>query len=190
VTDTAPDATAVVPNSGDDAKFPPDPLDFDLADGPGNNDQRHRLVVSGLWNLDYWANSSGLIKVLADGWSLSWIATYQSGQPYSKVVTNDLNRDGNTRNDIVPGSRNSENLPDSFTVDLRVAKRIPFVKGSQLELIAEAFNLFDRDNINNQRNVFYNYDTRNNILIPVSNFGQDVAAADNRIVQLAAKITF
>jgi outer membrane receptor protein involved in Fe transport len=190
VTDTAPDATAVVPNSGDDAKFPPDPLDFELADGPGNNDQRHRLVVSGLWNLDYWANTSGALKLLADGWSLSWIATYQSGQPYSKVVTNDLNRDGNTRNDIVPGSRNSENLPDSFTVDLRLAKRIPFVKGSQLELIAEAFNLFDRDNINNQRNVFYNYDTRNNILIPVSNFGQDVAAADNRIVQLAAKITF
>jgi len=28
------------------------------------------------------------------------------------------------------------------------------------------------------------------VLVPQTNFGQDVGAADNRIVQLAAKITF
>ena len=60
--------------------------------------------------------------------------------------------------------------------------------GANLELIAEAFNLFDRDNINLQRTVFYNFDGTN--LIPQTNFGQDIGAADNRIVQLAAKITF
>ncbi|MFN7962214.1 MAG: TonB-dependent receptor [Thermoanaerobaculia bacterium] len=190
VTDTAPDATAVVPNSGDDAKFPPDPVDFGLADGPGLNDQRHRIVSSGLWNLDYWSHSSGALKYLVDGWSMSWIAIYQSGQPYSKTVTNDLNRDGNTRNDIVPGSRDRTTLPASFTVDLRLSKRFPLFADAQLEIIAEAFNLFDRDNINSQRTTVYNYDSRNNVLIPVSGFGSDVAASDNRIVQLAAKVTF
>jgi outer membrane receptor protein involved in Fe transport len=190
VTDTTPDATAVVPNGSDDAKFPSNPFDFEDDDAPGNNDQRQRLVVSGLWDLGYWRDATGAARYLLDGWSLSWIATWQTGQPYSKVVTNDLNRDGNTRNDIVPGSRNSVNLPDTYSVDLRVSKRIPLHSAIGLELIAEAFNLFDRDNIVGQRNVFYNFDVTNTVLIPQTNFGQDITAADNRIVQLAAKITF
>src|SRR6185503_14396898 len=190
VEDTTPDATAVVPNGTDDAKFPSNPFDFDDDRAPGNNDQKHRIVVSGLWDLSYWQESAGVRRALLDGWSLSWIATWQTGQPYSKTVTNDLNRDGNTRNDIVPGSRNSQRLPDYLNVDLRVAKRIPLWREVDLELIAEAFNLFDRDNIVGQRNVFYNFDVANTVLIPQTNFGQDLTAADNRIVQLAAKITF
>ena len=190
VTDTAPDATAVVPNGSDDAKFGPDPTRFSLADGPGNNDQRHRLVLSGVWHIDYVDADSGFAHALLDDWSLSWIASYQSGQPYSKTITNDLNRDGNTRNDIVPGSRNRDNLPSATTVDLRLAKRIPFADRFALELIVEAFNLFNEDNINSQRTVFYNYNVSGNVLIPVSNFGDDVSAFDNRILQLAAKITF
>ena len=189
VTDTTPDGTAVVPNSGDDAKFPSNPFDFNADDAAGNNDQRHRVVFSGLWNLDY-IKDTGLKKALLGGWSASWIATWQSGQPYSKGVTNDLNRDGNTRNDIVPGSRNSIYLPSSFNVDLRIAKHIPLVSGIGLDLIAEAFNLLDRDNINAQRTALYTYDVANRILIPQANFGQAIGAADNRIVQLAAKITF
>ena len=188
VEDTVPDATAVVPNGSDDAKFPSNPFDFDADRAPGNNDQRHRLVVSGLWDLDYQRDATGLRKGLLGGWTLSWIATWQTGQPYSKTVTNDLNRDGNTRNDIVPGSRNSQRLPDTYNVDLRLAKRIPLTGGADLELIAEAFNLFDRDNINLQRTVFYNF--TGGVLVPQTNFGADIGAADNRIVQLAAKITF
>lgn len=190
VTDTAPDATAVVPASGDDAKFPPDPTNFNLADGPGNNDQRHRLVVSGLWNLDYWPNLSGWQKALLGGWQISWIGTYQSGQPYSALVTNDLNRDGNARNDIVPGTRNEFNLPSSTTIDLRLSKSFELPAGIGLELIAEAFNALDRDNINAQRNTLYTYTAATNSLTPAANFGADTAAFDNRIVQLAAKLTF
>ena len=120
-----------------------------------------------------------------------WIATWQTGHPYSQDGTNDINRDGNTRNDIVPGrAANSESLPDYLNVDLRVAKRLPLWREVDLELIAEAFNLFDRDNIVGQRNVFYNFDVTNTVLIPQANFGQDLTAADNRIVQLAAKISF
>jgi outer membrane receptor protein involved in Fe transport len=190
VEDTVPDATAVVPEGSDDAKFASNPLDFDDDLAPGNNDQRHRLVLSGVWNLTYWDDAKGWQSWLLDGWSLSWIGTAQSGQPYSRIVTNDLNRDGNTRNDIVPGSRNSQRLPDSYTLDLRVSKQFPFVRGSRFELIAEAFNLFDRDNVVSQRTAFYTYNVATNTLVPQANFGADVAASDNRIVQLAAKITF
>ncbi|MEA2692540.1 MAG: hypothetical protein QOJ16_1927 [Acidobacteriota bacterium] len=189
VTDTVPDATAVVPNSGDDAKFASNPFDFEADRAPGANDARHRLVASGLWDLAYWRSEQGLKRALLDGWSVSWIAAFQSGQPYSKNVTNDLNRDGNTRNDIVPGSRNSVRLPSSFTLDARIDKRIPLA-GFSLDLIAEAFNLTNRNNINTVRTVFYNYDVARNVLVPQSNFGSSTAATDNRIVQLAVRFGF
>ena len=48
VTDTVPDATAVVPGGGDDAKFASNPADFDADRTVGNNDQRQRLVLSGV----------------------------------------------------------------------------------------------------------------------------------------------
>ena len=53
VTDNKPDATAVVPQTSDDAKYASDPQDFGADYAPGDNDVRHRLVLSGVWNLDY-----------------------------------------------------------------------------------------------------------------------------------------
>jgi outer membrane receptor protein involved in Fe transport len=188
VTDTVPDATAVVPASADDAKFASNPADFGADDAAGVNDQRQRLVLSGLWALPYWQGAEGWRRYLLDGWSFSWIATYATGQPYSEAITNDVNRDGNTRNDIVPGSRDTDRLPANYGLDLRVQKAIPLAGAFKLDLIAEAFNLFDRDNINLQRNGRYTF--TGGVLVPQSNFGQDSGAADNRIVQLAAKITW
>jgi hypothetical protein len=65
---------------------------------PGNpqvqrfNDQRQRLVLSGLWALPYWQGTDGWRRYVLDGWSFSWIATYATGQPYSDAITNDVNR--------------------------------------------------------------------------------------------------
>ncbi len=188
VEDTVPDATAVVPASSDDAKFASNPADFQADDARGNNDQRQRLVLSGYWDIGNWRDAAGWRKGFLDGWSLSWIGTFQTGQRYSEVITNDVNRDGNTRNDIVPGSRNSHELPETYIVDLRVGKRIPIAGLVDLELIAEAFNVFDRDNISAQRNGRYTFS--GGLLVPQANFGRDLAALDNRIVQLAAKLTW
>lgn len=188
VEDTVPDATAVVPNSSDDAKFASNPADFEADRGPGSNDQRHRLVFSGYWDLNYLKGSSGFTKAVLDGWAVSWIGTIESGQPYSATITNDVNRDGNTRNDIVPGSRNSYTLPTRYTVDLRLSKRIPLGQRVRLELIGEAFNLLNSTNITTQRTGLYTFTA--GALVPQGNFGQDLGAADPRIVQLAAKLTF
>lgn len=188
VTDTVPDATAVVPNSSDDAKFASNPADFEADRAPGNNDQRHRLVFSGYWDVGYWNDSRGFTKALLDGWALSWIASVESGQPYSQTITNDVNRDGNTRNDIVPGTRNSFTTPTRYNVDLRLARRIPLGPKVKLELIGEAFNLLNSTNITLRRAGLYTF--TGGMLVPQTNFGQDLGAADARIVQLAAKLTF
>jgi outer membrane receptor protein involved in Fe transport len=195
VEDTVPDAVNVVLGGGDDARFASDPVNFDKDRAPGNNDIRHRLVFSGYWDLSYWKASGGVAKALLDGWSTSWIFTYQSGLPYSELVTNDLNNDGNRSNDIVPGSRNSHRLPGDFHIDARVSRKIPIGGKARLELIAEAFNLLNRTIITGQRTTFYNF--TNGVLIPQQNlsnprlnFGFDSAAVDARIVQLAAKVSF
>jgi outer membrane receptor protein involved in Fe transport len=201
VTDTKPDATAVVPgNAGDDAKYASNPVDFEADRAAGDNDVRHRVVFSGYWDMSYWNHSAGVTKALLDGWSMSWIASLQSGQPYSERVANDLNNDGNRSNDIVPGSRNTHTPPTSNNLDMRVSRRIPLGGKARLELIGEAYNLFNHTNVSFQNATLYNFAAgvlvpQLNLSNPRLNFGADSSTQVNfsdtqRIIQLAAKVTF
>jgi hypothetical protein len=200
VKDNNPDSVNVVLGGGDDARFPSNPVDRDADYADGQNDVRHRVVVSGYWDLDYFKGSGAVTKAVLGGWSLSWIASAFSGYPYSELVTNDLNNDGNRSNDIVPGSRNTHRLPWTKNIDARLSRRIPFGKQVKLELIAEAFNLLNSTNISAQNRTLYDFTNgvlvpRLNLSNPRSNFGVDSSTQVNfedtqRIVQLAAKITF
>jgi outer membrane receptor for ferrienterochelin and colicin len=202
VTDTKPDATAVVPgNPGDDAKYVSNPADFEADRAPGDLDQRHRLVFSGIWDIDYFKASSGAVRALLGGWQMSWISTIETGLPYNRRITGtDVNRDQNPSNDIVPGFRNSERLPTQYNTDFRIAKRIPLGPRVRLDLIGEAFNVFNQTNVTAQQSAFYNYNgtalvPQQNLSNPRLNFGTDSAALllfepNSRIVQLAAKLTF
>src|SRR6266704_617934 len=104
VIDDTPDATSEVPFSSDDAKMVQDPLNIRGDRGPGVNDQRHRFVLSAIWDLDSYAHplSHGW-RYLVGGWQLSGILTAETGQPYSGMVSSDLNLDGNSRTDRAPG---------------------------------------------------------------------------------------
>lgn len=190
VIDTKPDATSVVPNGGDDAKQVSDPRDF-LADrAVGDADQRHRLVLSGYWSLPFYRGAGGWKQAVLAGWSISGIVTVASGQHYSPTLTplSDLNNDGNNRNDRAPGfGRNSLDYPTLFTVDPRVAKDIP-VGRVLIQLIAEAFNVFNRSNVVGVTQTYYR--VAGSTLTPVSNFGAPTASAGPRIVQLAVKVIY
>ena len=199
VEDTVPDATAVVPgNAGDDAKYTSNPGNFAADRAPGNTDVRHRLVFSGYWETSYFKD--GIAKTLLNNWSLSWIASLQTGLPYSELVAGgDLNRDGNPSNDLVPGARNNHRLARQGVIDMRLTRRIPLGPKARVELIGEAFNLLNSTIITNQQRTLYRIATVSgvstlvpqlNLANPRTNFGFDSTAADPRIVQLAAKITF
>jgi len=182
VTDTAPDATAVVPGF-DDAKFASNPANFNADRAPGNNDQRRRLVLSGVFTTDV-AKHGGLLG----GWTLAAILTAQSGQPYSAYVSNDINNDLNTRNDIAPGTtRNQYRLPPQVSFDPRVARDIPAGR-AKVQLIWEAFNLFNRDNISGVRTTLYN--VSGTTLTPLTNFQQSTVSSGPRIMQIAVKLRF
>jgi hypothetical protein len=195
VSDNKPDATAVVPEGSDDAKFAWDPTDFDLEWGPSDNDIEHRLVMSGVWNLDYNKGTGWWEKMFLQGWALSGIMTWQSGFPYSATMPSgvDLNRDGNRRNDRAPGfERNSFRTENQLSIDPRITKAIP-IGGLNLQLIAEAFNVTNESNITAVTTNYYNF--TNNQLVPTTNFGVPVATSGAagsgpRTIQLAAKMTF
>ena len=199
VLDTKPDATAVVVGTGDDAKFAQDSHDFADSYGPGDADQRHRLVISGYWSLNYAGGiKNSVMRSIFSDWALSGILTIQSGQPYSAIIGTDINNDLNTRNDRAPGfGRNTFNYETYVSLDPRITKEIPFGgSGIRLQLIAEAFNLLNRSNVTNSpvngstgvRNTYYAL--VNNVLVTQTNFGVPLASAGPRIVQLAAKLIF
>ncbi len=194
VVDNKPDATAVVPfSSGDDAKYASDPKNLRADYTVGDNDVRDRVVLSGVWALDSYAQNikSGLWHALASGWTVSAIVSYQSGQPYTPNVNSDLNNDGNPSNDIAPGfRRNSLRLPYQFSVDPRVTREIGVYGGARLQLIAEAFNLTNAHNISGLNRAFYSYNATTRVLTPLATYGTPTATSGQRIIQLAGKVTF
>ncbi len=193
VEDTVPDATAVVPgNAGDDIKYASNPGNFEDDRTVGNNDQRHRLVTSGVWDTNSIADGvEGLMGALARNWSFSGILTVQSGQPYTaRVGAVDLNNDGNPRNDFAPGTtRNQFRLQKLVVLDLRVARDLPLgSRDKRVQLIWEAFNLFNRDNINLVNTTLYS--VTGTTLTRNTTFQRATGSFGERIMQLAVKIIF
>lgn len=207
VIDDGPDATSVVPFSGDDAKMVQDPLNPRGDRGPGVNDQRHRFVLSGIWDLDgYTHGLSRGARYFAGGWSLSAILTAETGQPYSAMVNSDLNLDSNSRTDRVPGvGRNTFNLPKFVSLDPRITKSIPITERVKALLALEGYNIFNRTNFTSVSSTQFSASTNTTVcagtpnpnlcLVPRTSFQsplstQIIFGPGSRILQLSAKITF
>jgi Carboxypeptidase regulatory-like domain/TonB dependent receptor len=202
VIDDTPDATSVVPFSSDDAKMVQDPLNPHGDRGPGVNDQRHRLVLSAVWDLDSYVHSlSHGWRYLLGGWQLSGILTAETGQPYSGLVNFDLNKDGNSRTDRAPGlGRDTFYLPNFVSLDPRITKSIPITERVKAQLILEAYNSFNHTNFTAVNTTEFSTATTCTgtfaiCLRPNPSFQAPLSTQLNfspgsRIVQLSGKITF
>lgn len=203
VIDDNPDATSVVPFSGDDAKMVQDPLNLRGDRGPGVNDQRHRFVLSAIWDLNSYAHSlPHQWRYVAGGWQLSGILTAETGQPYSGMVNADLNTDSNSRTDRTPGlGRDTFNLPNFVSLDPRITKNIPITEHVKAQLILEAYNALNRTNYTSLSTTQFSTATgctgTPSICLgpPKTPFQTPLSTQLNfspgsRIVQLSGKITF
>ena len=116
-------------------------------------DQRHRFVMSGVFTSPF-ERGFGAGKVLAD-FTLSPILTLASGRPFNLLMGFDANGDTNANTDRPPfAGRNTGRGPGFASFDLRVTKA--FILGdrnSRVEIMAEAFNLFNRVNYSGVNNV-------------------------------------
>lgn len=160
-----------------------------LADkGPSDNDQRHRLVLSGTIG----DGSSARVRRALGGFQLGWVYSYASPAPFNIVTGADNNND-TTVNDRPAGvARNSGRFPcfddltaacGTSTFDLRLSRGIALGR-TRLDLLAEGFNLFNQANVVNVNN------TIGNGPAPSPTFKQVTAVGDMRQVQLGARWTF
>jgi hypothetical protein len=115
--------------------------------GPSVTDQRQRLVAAFSIEPRPFHRGHELLGRFFNDWKLSSVVNYGTGRPYNATVSGDPNQDGNDLNDRLPGyRRNAFTGPDYATTDLRVTRTMRFRERYKLNLMAESFNLFNRDN--------------------------------------------
>lgn len=189
------------------------PFDQRFDKGPADFDRRHVFNFSGLWELPGPSRSNPLHWV-AGGWSLNGIASMWSGFPLTITsgVDNARTGTGNQRADLVgdPGlggdrsrgqqidewlrrsafapnaigtfgnlGRNTFRGPGYASLDLGLFKRIPITETVNATFRFEAFNALNRVNLASPA-------TAQNS----ANFMRITSAYDNRILQLALRMTW
>jgi hypothetical protein len=202
VIDDVPDHLVVNPGADDFAQLS-DSTNPRADRGPGANDQRHRLVLSGIWRLSYGQHFPRPARAVLSGWELSGIFTTQSGHPYSGLVSTDLNNDGNSATDRTPGlGRNTFYLPATVSLDPRVTRSVPLHERMRLQLIWESFNVLNHTNVTGVRTTQFSLSASRIIcgvaglrcLVPqnggLSAFGTPTSTSGPRIMQLSAKLVF
>ena len=115
--------------------------------GPSVTDQRHRLVMA--WSVEPrpFHREHKILGLFFNDWRMSSVVNYGSGRPVNATVAGDPNQDGNDLNDRLPGyTRNAFTGPDYATADMRITRVIRMHERYKLNLVAEAFNLTNRDN--------------------------------------------
>ena len=200
VIDDNPNVYALNPGPGGDAGKLSDPSNPRADRSAGANDQSHRFVLSGIWDLDYANQLPRIEKGILRGWQLSGILTAQSGQPYSGLVNFDLNNDGNPFTDRTPGlGRNTFYAPHAVSLDPRLTRSLRLNEHAKLQFIWEAFNVFNRANITGVRTTQFSVKTCGTppapcLLVPqntgLTAFGTPTATSGPRIMQLSAKLVF
>jgi hypothetical protein len=110
-------------------------------------DQRHRVVISGVFQMPKYGDS--LSSKIFSNFVFSPIFNYGSGRPFNVQLGGsvDANSDGRSQTDR-PGTlgRNTGIGESTYTLDARLSRRFKFGETKSLELIAEGFNLFNRTN--------------------------------------------
>jgi len=118
-------------------------------------DQRHRLVFNALWELPI-GDEENAAQPQQRGWltrifehiEVAPIVSVESGRPVDPLTGINNGSDSFPLTARPPGfSRNSFKTPMLANMDLRLLKYFPGGQTTRLDLVAEAFNLFNRANV-------------------------------------------
>jgi hypothetical protein len=151
--------------------------------GRSDNDQRHRLVVSGSFQAPQKDEQQGLRRAL-HGFKLTYIYSYSSRLPFNVLQGSDRNQDTNNNDRPVGVRRNTGRGFDFAALDMRLSRRFRLSERIGLELLAEGFNLFNRANLGVPNNTFGPGNR------PLPTFGEPTAAFEPRQLQFGLKLSF
>jgi hypothetical protein len=166
---------------------PIDPFDVMKDWGRSDDDQRHRLVVSG--SVQTPATGTTFWRRLAAGFQVSGMIQAYSALPLN-VTSGATTIQGTTARPIVDGSfiaRNSGAGDDFFSVGARVSRAFALGGHVRLDALVEAFNLTNRVNVL-ARNASFGQGAYP--LEPSPTFRQVTAVGDPRAVQLGVRLRF
>ncbi len=156
--DERPDQTIVVVGA-DDSKIVENQVNPGADFGRSDTNVPHRFVFSPVyeWGRIHWSDNA-VTRALFSDYTISSIIQFQSGTPYSALVSGDPNNDGNRATDRLPGTvRNQFTTSAIYQFDARLTRSINFSENMRVRLIVEAFNLFNRSNVATVNNTFFVY---------------------------------
>jgi hypothetical protein len=160
---------------------------FNIRDDRGlsDNDQRHRLTVSGQVQSPQTTSDSLAKRILAN-WSVSSIFTYSSAYPFN-ILVGGVNTVQGTAARPAGVGRNTGVGFDFATLDLRVSRTIALTERWRLEAMAEAFNALNRTNYLNPN---VNFGPGAYPTAPLPSFGTPQGAFDPRQIQFGLRLNF
>jgi hypothetical protein len=131
---------------------PQDPLNLGADRALSEFDQRHKVVVAGVFDSP-WKNP------VLSGFQLAPIFTYNSGHPFNLLAGGEVNGDNHTTNERPFGAGRDTGLGPSFTnFDMRLSWQHKIGEKAKLQLTAEGFNIANHTNfasVNNEVNPLF-----------------------------------
>jgi hypothetical protein len=167
---------------------PIDPFDLSKDWGRSDNDQRHRLVLSGTAQSPTTPAGNGW-ETLTRNWQLSGLLQAYSALPFN-ITSGVTTIQGTAGRPVVNGQfieRNAGEGNDFFSLGLRVSRTFHLTSRIGLEALAEAFNVTNRENVLTRNTNFGSGSYPDN---PSPNFGQPTAVGEPRSFQLGARLRF
>jgi len=210
-------------NGQSSVTFTSNNLPFNAFDQANENalsafDRRQKFVTSLVYNTNF-KGGSHTSRAILNGWTIAPIFNAFSGARYTATVsgtvspTNNFGIAGGTQAGGLNGSagstrfallpRNFYKQPNIWYLDMRLSRRFSINEDMKIELIAEAFNVFNRTQVTTVSAGIYSIDTTGSAAAPrpFLNFSsgasgfQSVTGADStlfreRQIQLAARFQF
>ncbi len=182
------------------------PLDVNnlsLEQGRSNFDIPHRLVASLVYapkTLFSLGGGSKVGRAFLSGWSISPIFVAASGNPYSYGVSGNVAGGTSTgilgaggANRLPTVGRNILRAPSTYNMDLRLSRRFGITEGVNLEVLGEAFNVFNRFHVTGVGGTAYSI-SGTNLNYQTATFGIPSAAGNSiireRQIQFSARLHF
>jgi len=135
---------------------PQDPTNIGLDRGLSEFDQRHKVVVAGVFDSP-WRQS------ILSGFQLAPIFTAHSGHPFNLLAGGEVNGNNHTTNERPIGAPRDTGLgPDYIDFDTRLSWRHKVGERANLMFTAEGFNIVNRTNyasVNNEVGPVFGFNT-------------------------------
>jgi len=148
------------------------PFDRSIDDGRSDLDIKHRFVFSAVWDIgDSLGWEDGVAGAIFKGFQLAPIVSISSGRSVTGFVS--ASPTGGTSSGLLGSGnpqrawflpRGADSRPYTATVDLRASKRFSFNETMSIEVLGEAFNLFNRSNFTGITDQVFSFTASTNTL--------------------------